>query len=295
MVQHQVPEGETELAQWVEHQRSTHAAWMAAVPTAPVEQVTNLTVAGRAARLYRPSGVGRPPVLLYLHGGGWVMGDIDCYDGVARALAVASGAAVVSLEYRRPPEHPHPAALHDTVDAVGWLAEHGAELDVDNERIGMVGDSAGGQLAAAAALRLATTGGPRVAVLALIYPALDLHDQPSYPDLLTRVADLYLGDHDRGDPEVSPLLAADLSGLPPTVIALPEHDPLRTQGERFAARLETAGAPLTLLAGTGLQHGFLGQLGTVPEAAAFMTRIGHHVRTALHATHQGIAPTEPNL
>lgn len=275
--------GDPTLAQWVEHVRSTHAQWMAAVPPTPVDQVAELTVAGRPARLYRPAGAGPLPVLVYLHGGGWVMGDITCYDGVARALAVACGAVVVSVDYRRSPEHRHPAALQDTVGALRWVADHGAELGVDVTRIGVAGDSAGGQLAAAAALRLAADRDLVLAVQVMIYAALDLRDRPSYPEMLTRVLGLYLGEQDRTAAEVSPLLAPDLTGLPPAVIATAEHDVLRGQAEEYAARLAEAGVPAALLTGTGLHHGFLGQLGSLPAAADFVTRIGAHVRSAMEA------------
>ncbi|OLT24445.1 hypothetical protein BJF79_45195 [Actinomadura sp. CNU-125] len=271
-----------QLVRWVEYERGMHARWMADVTGPSMHQVTDLVIARRPARLYRPSADAALPALVYLHGGGWVLGDIDCYDGVARRLAVACNTAVVSLGYRRAPEHPFPAALEDTVAAMEWLGAHGGEWGMDASRIGLAGDSAGGQLAAAAGLRLAASGGPRPALQLLIYPALDLRDQRGYPDIMTRVLSLYLGSRERTDGEVSPLLAPDLAGMPPTVIATAEHDVLHPQGEAFAARLQDAGVAATHLFGQGLQHGFLGQLGTVPATADFLTAIGSEVRRILH-------------
>lgn len=270
----------TSTEEWVAYERGMHAQWMAAVPSIRMAHVRDLAIADRPARFYRPTGVDEPaPVLLYLHGGGWVLGDIDSYDGVARRLALACRAAVVSLDYRLAPEHRHPAALDDTASAFGWITGHAADLGIDLARIGLAGDSAGGHLAAAAALRLAATG-QEPAILVLIYAALDLHDEPGQPEMLTRVIALYAGDHDRDDPEISPLTAPDLDGLPPAIIAAAEHDPLRPQSERFAERLCAAGVNVRHLPGTGLQHGFLGQLGTHPSADQYLADIGAAVAAA---------------
>lgn len=264
--------------EWVAYERDQHARWMSAVPPVPMDQVRDLTIADRPARLYRPPGTGVPaPVLLYLHGGGWVLGDIASYDAVARRLAAACTATVISLDYRRAPEHRHPAALDDTTNAVAWIADHAADLGIDPVRIGLAGDSAGGHLAAAASLRLAATGGPAPAAQVLIYPALDLHEQEGHPGMLTRVMALYAGGHDRDDPEVSPPAAPDLSGMPPTIIAAAEHDPVRAQAEHFTERLRTAGVPVRHLPGTGLQHGFLGQLGSLQAADHYLAVIGAHL------------------
>ena len=269
----------TQIEAWMAYERDQHARWMSAVPAVPMADVRDLTIADRPARLYRPPGIGVPaPVLLYLHGGGWVLGDIASYDGVARHLAAATSATVLSLDYRRAPEHRHPAALDDTTNAVAWIADHAADLGIDPARIGLAGDSAGGHLAAAASLRLAGTGGPAPAAQILIYPALDLHEQAGHPEMLTRVTALYAGDHDRDDPEVSPLAAPDLSGTPPTIIAAAEHDPIRAQAELFTERLRAAGVPVCHLPGAGLQHGFLGQLGSLQAADHYLAGIGAHLK-----------------
>jgi acetyl esterase len=269
---------ENSTADWIAYERRMHAQWMAAVPPVPMAAVRDLTIDGLRARLYRPPGVPEPsPALLYLHGGGWVLGDTDAYDGAARHLAAACTATVISLDYRRAPEHRHPAALNDTIAAVHWITGSAAELGIDPDRIGLAGDSAGGHLAVATALHLATHPGPRLAAQLLLYPALDLHDHPGDPDTLTRTLALYLGDQNRDTPDISPLTAPDLTGMPPTVIAAPEHDPLRPQAERLTERLHQARVPVHLLRGTGLQHGFLGQLGTLPAADHYLAEIGAHI------------------
>ncbi|MEV0668327.1 alpha/beta hydrolase [Actinomadura luteofluorescens] len=275
--------------------RREHAADLARCPRPPVDTVTDLTVDGPAgpipARLYRPAWDGPAPALVYLHGGGWVLGDVESYDPVARALAMASGVAWVSIGYRRPPEDPFPAALHDTVAAVRWVAANAARLGLDPARVGVAGDSAGGQLAAAAAGLLRAAGPARPVLQVLLYPALDLRQAPPPlpdpdglrfpPSGIDRALRAYLRGADPTSPQVSPLLDPDLAGLPPAVIATAEHDPLRPQAEAHAARLRAAGVPVTLVPGTGLDHGFLGWGSFARRPAEAVTRIGAAVRRAL--------------
>ncbi|MEU8120680.1 alpha/beta hydrolase [Spirillospora sp. NPDC049024] len=275
--------------------RREHAADLARSPRPPVAAVRDLTVDGPAgplpARLYRPAWDGPAPALVYFHGGGWVLGDVESYDPVVRALAAASGVAWVSVGYRRPPEDPFPAALDDAVAAVRWVAANASRLGLDPGRVGVAGDSAGGQLAAAAAGLLRDAGPARPVLQVLLYPALDLREVPPPlpdpdglefpPSGIGRALRAYLRGADRARPEVSPLLDPDPSGLPPAVVATAEHDRLRPQAEAYAARLREAGVPVVLVPGTGLDHGFLGWGSFARRPAEAVARIGAAVRRAL--------------
>ncbi|MEV5830694.1 alpha/beta hydrolase [Spirillospora sp. NPDC052242] len=278
--------------------RREHAADLARSPRVPVGAVEDVRVPGAAgplrARLYRPAGE-RPggPLLVFFHGGGWVLGDVESYDPVVRALVAASGVAWLSVDYRRPPRHPFPAPLDDAVAAVRWAVRRAPALGLDAGRVGVAGDSAGGQLAAAAAGLLRGAGRYRPAVQVLLYPALDLRAEPPPlpdpdPDGLDTAGvsagaalRMYLGDADRTRPEVSPLLDPDPGALPPAVIATAEFDRLRPQAERHAARLRAAGVPVAVVAGGGLDHGFLGWGSFARRPAEAIAEIGAAVRAAL--------------
>ncbi|MBO2457050.1 alpha/beta hydrolase [Actinomadura violacea] len=291
-------------ARAIEAARREHAADLARSPRPPVPLVRDLTVDGPAgplpARLYHPGGDRPAPAMVYFHGGGWVLGDVDSYDPVVRALAAASGVAWLSVGYRRPPEDPFPAAVDDSVAAVRWTTAHAARLGVDPARTGVAGDSAGGQLAAAAASLLRAPGPARPALQLLVYPALDLRDVPPAPpdpdglpwppSDVRRALRLYLDGADPARPDASPLLDPDPRGLPPAIIAPAEHDRLRPQAEQHAARLRAAGVPVTLIPGTGLDHGFLGWGSFARRPADTVARIGAAVRAALTAPP---APAEP--
>lgn len=248
---------------------------------AEVAGVEDVTIPGPAGplrlRIYRPTGDGPAPLVAYFHGGGWVIGDIDTHDGSCRTLCHRTGSVVVSVDYRLAPENRFPAALDDCAAATAWMADHSAELGGDPGRLGVAGDSAGGNLAAAVTLRARSDGGPVLCAQALIYPAVDFTtERPSVEAngtgyLLTAEAmrwfcAQYLGDHDRADPRASPLLA-DLRGLPPALVAVAEFDPLRDEGLAYASALATAGVPVRLLEFPGLVHGFLG-LGALSPASA---------------------------
>ncbi|WP_067464705.1 alpha/beta hydrolase [Actinomadura macra] len=279
----------------IEDARREHAADLARSPRPPVGVVEDLTVDGPSgplpARLYRPAGDGPVPGLVYFHGGGWALGDVDSYDPVVRALALASGVGWLSIGYRRPPEHRFPAALDDAVAAVRWAASHTARLGLDPARLGVAGDSAGAQLAATAASLLRAAGPARPSLQVLLYPALDLREEP--PDLpdpdglvlpppeVRSVLEVYLRGVDRARPDVSPLLDPDPGGLPPALIATAEYDRLRPQAEEHAARLRTAGVPVTLITGTGLDHGFLGWGSFASRPAEAVAEIGAAVHAAL--------------
>jgi acetyl esterase len=219
-------------------------------------------------RMYRPVSATVLPVVVFFHGGGWVMGSIETHDVYCRQLAHASGWSVVSVDYRLAPEHKFPAGLEDAFAATRWVADHAGEIGVDERRIAVAGDSAGGNLAAAVALMARDRGGLRVAFQLLMYPVLDHRfDTPSYRENatgyhLTRAAMIwswrhYLNSQQDGDsPYASPLRADDLSGLAATLMMTAEYDPLRDEGEDYAQRLAAAGVPVTLKRYDGLIHGF---------------------------------------
>jgi len=230
-------------------------------------------------RVYTPSGGSAPrPLIVYFHGGGFVIGDIDSHDPSCRQLANAVGAVVVSVHYRLAPEHRAPAAAEDCYAVTAWVAEHADELGGDPARLAVAGDSAGGNLAAVVPLLARDRGGPAIKFQLLIYPVTDLTmTQPSIDEngegyMLTAAGlrwfyDHYLGDGgDAKHPVHSPLFAADLTGLPPAHVVTAEFDPLRDEGEAYAERLRDAGVPVTVKRYDGLIHGFFG-MGLVIEAA----------------------------
>lgn len=239
----------------------------------PLRAVEDLSCPGPGGplplRLYRPhSALATLPALLYLHGGGWAAGDLDTHDHLCRHLAFAGDAVVVSLDYRLAPEHPFPAAFEDCIAAWQWLREAAPGLGIDPARCAVGGDSAGGNLAAALCLHLrdAALALPRFQLL--IYPAVDFTaDNDSLRDngsgyLLTRDAlemftGWYLGDDAlRRDPRASPMLAADLAGLPPALVQTAEYDPLRDEGAAYAERLRAAGVTVDHRLYPGMLHGF---------------------------------------
>jgi acetyl esterase len=249
----------------------------------PVHEVVDLTVDGPGGelpvRLYRQSSERPAPALLYFFGGGWVLGTIDTADGVARALANASGAMVVVAGYRLAPEHPFPAAIDDCYAATRWVAEHADEIGADPSRVAVGGDSAGGNLAAAVSLR-ARADGPALVGQLLVYPNTDqLADDESIrtaddPFLFNRHSVAWYRQHyladpgDAADPLASPLRAESLTGLPPALVITAEYDPLRDQGEAYARRLADSGVPVELSRYPGMAHGFFTMAGTHPASQA---------------------------
>jgi acetyl esterase len=223
-------------------------------------------------RLYRPAGVAaatRLPVLVYFHGGGWVIGDLDTHDVLCRQLTAEAGVSVVSVDYRLAPEQKFPAAVDDAWAATRWVAAHAAELAVDAERLAVGGDSAGGNLAAVVALLARDAGGPAIRVQALLYPVTDTNTETaSYRDfaegfLLTRDSMRWFFDHyvrseaDAADWRLSPLRAPSLAGLPPAVVVTAGFDPLHDEGEAYAARLRASGVRVDAVCYGGMVHGFV--------------------------------------
>ena len=243
-----------------------------------IARIENRTVPGPAGeipiRIYTPVGTAPFPVLVYFHGGGWVIGNLDTHDGICRSLANRVGCLVVSVDYRLAPEHPFPAAPEDCYAATRWLAEHAGSLGGDKGRIAVGGDSAGGNLAAVGALMARDRGGPKLAFQLLVYPVTDADfETRSYREnaegyFLTRADMVWFWNHyaprqeDRRNPYAAPLRAASLRGLPPALVITAEFDPLCDDGNAYAARLREDGVPVRLSQQDGLIHGFF-QMGAV--------------------------------
>lgn len=250
------------------------------------------------ARVYRPvAGTDDAGVAVWLHGGGMVMGDLDKGEYCAVELALTAGLPVVSLDYRLAPEHPFPAGPQDCFDALSWLAAHGTELDLPTRALAVGGESAGGSMAAAAALLCVQQGGPSLASLLVAYPKLDFtthyasYDENatigSPDDMVAFSGVAYLPDpQDRLDPLASLTRAgaADLARMPSTIVLTAEADTLRDEAEEFGRLLRAAGAPAVTLRGVGMSHGFLDFTGTAPAAKviarAAYRAVGDAVRAA---------------
>ena len=268
-------------------------------PGEEVGDVRDAVIASAACeipvRVYRPKDApdGPLPVVAWFHGGGWALGSLDSFDPLMRGLTNASGALVVNVGYRLAPEHPFPAALEDAVCAARWLLEHAGELGGDPERVAVGGDSAGGNLATVAARRLRDAGGPLPRFQALVYPVADGScSTASYRACgqgygltgagMRRYFELYTGGTgDQLDPDISPLRAGDLSGLPPAYVLTCEYDPLRDEGEAYARALEEAGVPVTLRRWDGTVHGFFRWLAVAAAARRAVAECGAALRAAL--------------
>ena len=252
------------------------------------------------ARIYRPDADGELPTIVFFHGGGFVIGDLDTHDNQCRTLCHDAGAVVLSVDYRLAPEAPFPAAVEDCFAATRWAAEHVAELGGDAQRIAVAGDSAGGNLAAVVAQMAARRGRPRAGGPA---PHLSGHglrrcEYPSETEngegyFLTRAdmawfAGHYVAGEDPANPRLSPLRAPDLSGLPPAVVATAEYDPLRDQGDAYADALEQAGVPVVKRRYDGLIHGFFDLSALSPAAAAAVHEIGADLRGLLERRPAGV-------
>lgn len=281
----------------------------------PIGETVDRTIPGPAGplpiRLYRPQGAAQRlrGILVYYHGGGWVVGDIPSYDKVCRYLASRSGCVLVAVEYRRAPEHRFPAALDDALAAFDWAQANAAALGGHPSHVGVGGDSAGGTMAAVVSLlardrRTNTGAGAMPAFQTLIYPATDLSgSHPSHAELgnsylLTRpMMDWFRAQYLNSEAEIadwraSPLKAASLADLPPAYLCTAGFDPLRDEGKAYADRLLAEGTPVTYRNFDSLIHGFVGFAGTVAAAARAMDEIAHAVRQGLDPDQAPIAATE---
>jgi acetyl esterase len=243
-----------------------------------------------ATRIYRPrdGGSGSRPLVVYFHGGGFVLGDLRLGDWLCSQVALTVGAVVVSVAYRLAPTHPFPAAVDDCYAGVVWAAQNAADLGADGP-MGVMGESAGANLSAVVSLLARDRGGPAIAYQALLYPPTDMTQESAdaanaliIPASETRAfRRLYLGDADPSDPRVSPLLADDHRGLPPALIQVAEHDPLRDGGIRYAAALRRAGVPVRLTEYIGMPHGYLNFPGVCRGAAQAKAELCAEMAAAL--------------
>jgi acetyl esterase len=264
----------------------------------PVGEVRELTVAGGAgsiaARLYRPAeATSPPPVLAYFHGGGWTIGDLDTHDVLCRQLCAASGVAVLSIDYRLGPEQRFPAAFDDCLAATRWLRREGETLGVDARRLAVGGDSAGGNLAGAVAIALRDGGDAAPAFQLLIYPATDMralaasHTVNGQGYLLTADSIAYYRGHYIEDPahwadwRASPLLAADLTRLPPALVLTAGYDPLRDEGRAYADALSAAGNRAQYVCFERQIHGFITMGRLLDEANTAVDLCASALRRAL--------------
>lgn len=281
------------------------ASLQLAAPAADVHHVEDrrMPVPGGeiSLRVYtpRPAAPDRPfPIVLHYHGAGFVAGDLDTHDSIARFQCRHADAVVVAVDYRLAPEHPFPAAVDDAYAAARWAVEHASELNGNARRIAVVGDSAGANLATVVCQLAKARNGPAIAYQALLYPAVDFRLAPLRPsavefgggDFFLSVRDMeffrscYLSDPARqmSDPRVSPLLAEDLSGLPPALVLTAGCDPMRDEGREYADRLAAAGVPVEYRCFEQTIHAFISFAAVIPAAGEALSVIASGLRAALH-------------
>ena len=274
-------------------------------PPLPLHRVEDRRIATMAGdvpvRIYwpRPPAAGEQlPIVVFFHGGGFVLCDIDTHDPIARALCQGSDAIVVNVEYRMAPEHKFPAAVDDAYAAVSWLSSHAADLGGDARRIAVAGDSAGGNLAAVVCQLAKARGGPAIVFQALIYPVVDLDTTAPFAsrnefgggDYFLSIRDmewfnsLYFADvaSEVRDPRASPLLTDDLRGLPPALVITAGFDPLRDEGKLYAERLTAAGVAAEYRCFEGTIHVFVSFAPAIPAGDEALALIAARLRAALH-------------
>jgi acetyl esterase len=261
-----------------------------------VDSIEDRTIPGSGGdipiRIYKPAGE-ELPIVVYFHGGGWVLGNIDTHDGYCRSLANASDAIVVSVDYRLAPEHKYPAAAEDAYEATRWVNENAVAIGGRTGPLAVAGDSAGGNLAAVVPLMARDRGEPMVGCQVLIYPITDCNvDTASYQDfandhLLTRDAMIWFWDHyceletDRDHAYLSPLRAESLQGLPKTLVITAGYDPLRDEGEAYAEKLREAGVAVTLTRYEGMIHGFTRRFNLLDKAQTALEEVATAIRDLL--------------
>ena len=266
----------------------------------PELRVENRSIEGRAGPLniriyWPPTDHSTPPVVLFFHGGGFVVGDLDTHDGTCRQHAVGGNAVVVSVEYRLAPEHPYPAAIDDAWAATQWIAQHASQIGADAGRLAVAGDSAGGTIAAVIAQRARDNAGPPIVFQLLWYPSIMWDASlPSFIEnadaavldsaAIAAFSRWYAGEVDLSDPPpgMAPGRAENLAGLPAAYIGVAGHDPLRDDGIRYGELLAAAGVPVEVDNAETLVHGYVGYAGVVPAATAALDRGLAALRAALH-------------
>jgi acetyl esterase len=296
----------------IEEMRAAAPAQMAelfrmGMVSTPVAAVEDRFIPGPTAdlpvRVFTPEGRDPFPVVIFFHGGGWVLGDLDTHDPMCRALCAGAGCVVVSVGYRLAPEHPFPAATDDALAATRWVGEHAAEIGGDPARIAVAGDSAGGNLSAVTALRIHDEGGPKLGGQLLIYPGLGhpASPMPSYIENaegygMTREAaswfyEQYLpGGSQASHPHAAPLYAPDLGGMPPALVVTAEYDVLRDEGELYVERLRAAGVPARLSCYDGMNHRFAEMIGILHQAEHARDEMSAWLRETLAGSGPSTAP-----
>ncbi len=271
-----------------------------------VGSVGHIRIPGRGgnilARVYTPSGDGPFPVLVYFHGGGWVIANLDVYDASARGLCNAAECIVISVAYRQAPEHKFPAAVEDAYDATLWAMNHAAHLNGDPDRVAVGGESAGGNLAAVVCLALRDQDETLPVHQLLIYPVTDfVFDKASFQEhenakplnsaMMPWFAKHYLrNEADATHPHASPLREADLSGLPSATVINAENDPLRDDGRLYAERLREAGVPVTHHLYEGVMHEFFGLKGLLSKAEEAVQQAATELKEAFNRSEVPLTP-----
>jgi acetyl esterase len=273
-------------------------------PVGRIEHILIPTSEGEVlARVFTPDvSDANLPVLIYFHGGGWVIADLNVYESSCRALCNAAEAIVVSVAYRQSPEAQYPAAVNDAYDATQWIIANAAQLGGDPRRVAVVGESAGGNLATVTCLRARDEGGQMPVAQVLVYPVTDLvgQDYQSYADntdtqplhtsMMPWFGKYYIpNEAQRSEPTASPLLADDLSGLPPAIIITAEYDPLLDQGELYAQKLADAGVSVKSQRFDGVVHEFFGLAGAVSKAKEAVTFAADDLKEVFDKTGQSRA------
>ena len=273
----------------------TRTAGLGPVEDVPAVADHRVPVAGGeiTVRVYAPAGRGPHPVLVFYHGGGWVIGDLYTHDGICRSIVNAAGCAVASVDYRLAPEFRYPVAVEDSYAALKWVVASAARLGLDPARVAVGGYSAGGNLAAVMALLARDRHGPRLLLQVLVYPVTN-HDfgTPSYRENATgymlTTEDMrwfwrhYLAREEQGrEPSASPLLAKSLADLPPALVITAGCDPLRDEGEAYAKRLREAGVSVTTTQYPGMFHGFVRMTRILDQSRALLDEMAGALRKAL--------------
>ncbi len=255
--------------------------------------VSDESANGVPVRVYRPTLNTKLPCLVYYHGGGWVIGDLETHDSPCRLLARQTGCVVVAVDYRLAPEHPFPVPLDDCFTATQWVVDNAARLDIDAENVAVGGDSAGGNLAACVCIKAREQNGPSIVHQVLVYPVTDAAmDTESYVEnadgcMLTRDSmvwfwDNYIGTHNKDNYLISPLKAEDLSDLPSATVLTAEFDPLRDEGESYGARLLAAGVATQVKRYDGLVHGFISTVDILDPAKEAVELIASRLKQAFN-------------
>ncbi|MEN6520516.1 MAG: alpha/beta hydrolase [Armatimonadota bacterium] len=272
------------------------AAFVTGAEPEPVANVTDSAIPGPCGdiglRIYTPAGEGPFPILVFFHGGGWTLNNLDTHDGICRSITNGGGCIVVSVDYRLAPEHKFPAAIDDSYMATQWVVNNARAINGDPNRVAVGGDSSGGTQAAAVAMLARDRGGPSLVYQVLIYPVTDYYipGTPSYEenakgyslnrDFMIWFWNNYLpSDPDINNPYICPLRAADLSGLPPAFVLTGEFDPLRDEGEMYAKRLQESGVPVQMKRYEGMMHGYVIQFRVLDKGREALEDINRALRS----------------